>query len=61
MSTHRASAAYEAIDLILVGVFLAALAVFAVSARQWAARRRIPRAWLRDFRADARERQEDGP
>jgi len=61
---HRASAAAEAIDLALVAIFLTALSVLAASAWQGMARlarrRRKHRAWLRDFDAEARERQEDG-
>jgi len=61
---HRASVAAEAIDLALVAVILAALSVLAASAWQGAARlarrRRKRRTWLRDFDAEARERQEGG-
>ena len=57
---HRASAAAEVIDLALVAVFLGALGVLAVSARQGLAalarRRRKRQAWLRDSGAEARER-----
>jgi hypothetical protein len=61
---HRASAAAEAIDLALVAVILCALSVLAASAWQGAARltrrRRKHRAWLRDFDAEARERDGGG-
>jgi len=61
---HRASTAAEAIDLALVAVFLAALAVLAASVWQGmtrlARKRQKRRAWLRDFEAEARERRENG-
>lgn len=57
---HRASAAAEVIDLALVAVILGALGVLAASARkglaELARRRRVRRAWLRDFEAEARDR-----
>jgi hypothetical protein len=63
MSTpHRASAAAEAIDLALVALILGAMVVLAASAWQGAAklarRRQKRRTWLRDFDAEARERQD---
>jgi O-antigen ligase len=59
---HRVSPGYEAIDLALVAVFLGALSVLAMSARQGLAalarRRQKRRAWLLDF--EARDRDEGG-
>lgn len=58
---HRASAAAEGIDLALV-VFILACAGAAVLGVRNAIRRhrprRWPRSWLRDFRAEAQDREQ---
>jgi hypothetical protein len=57
---HRVSPGYEAIDLALVAILLIAAVVIAQSGITAIRRhRRWRRAWLRDFEAEARERQEE--
>lgn len=53
---HRASAAAEAIDLALVAFILTCAAVAVLGVREAIRRRRPRRAWLRDFDAEACER-----
>jgi hypothetical protein len=59
-AAHPVSGTYETVDILLVFVFLGALGVAAQSARTVFRKRRVRRSWLRDFDAEARERQEGG-
>ena len=59
-SAHRVSGAYEALDVLLVLVLLAAAFVILQSFLAAVRRHRVRRAWLRDFEAEARERRENG-
>lgn len=61
---HRASAAFEVIDLGIVAFILGCLAVVALSAREALRRRRVrrwPKSWTRDFRAEAQRRNGEQP
>lgn len=61
---HEASAAATGIDLFLVAVVLGAMSYLTVTAlRAFRRARRWPRprkSWLRDFRAEAEKRRENG-
>lgn len=61
---HRASAVAEGIDLALVAFILACAAATVLGVRNAIRRhrpRRWPRSWLRDFEAEARDRDRGQP